>query len=322
MISYEQAGVSIERSNALVEILRKNRKTENVDGFAGLYEHAIFPEYYLAACTDGIGTKVIPLIERGLHRTIAQDLVAMNLNDLICTGAKPLFFLDYFATNRLDVESTAKFILSLREELEKYGCALLGGETSELGELIKTGYFDVGGTMVGAIRKDKVLKPDNVRDGDIIIALKSSGAHSSGYSLIRKLHGDGLLSDEFFEAALEPTHIYAAEIIALVELGVLNSAAHITGGGLGGNLPRAVPKHLCAKIYKEKIETAKQPLFLELERLVGECEAHRTFNMGVGFCLVCNSGYQDQIFEACKRFEPFVIGEVTKNEENTNICFR
>ncbi|MDR1168101.1 MAG: phosphoribosylformylglycinamidine cyclo-ligase [Heliobacteriaceae bacterium] len=319
MISYKESGVSIENGDLLTEIIRKDMKTDNIGNFAGLYEHPYIPEYYLAGCTDGVGTKVIPLSQRKKYETIAIDLIAMNLNDLICTGAKPLFFLDYFATNTLNVEAASAFILALRKELEKYGCTLLGGETAELGDLVKEGHFDVGGFMTGIVRKDKVLKKENVKEGDVIIALKSSGPHSNGYSLIRKLHDSGLLNDELFEAALEPTYIYANEVISLTERGAVHAAANITGGGIEGNLVRSIPEHLCAVVYKNKI--IKQPLFEELQKLAGEDEAYKTFNMGVGLCLITDTARKDAVFETCKAYEPFVIGEVVKNEKNTNFCF-
>ncbi len=317
MISYEGAGVSIERGDLLTSLIRKDSKSDNIGGFAGLYEHPYIPEYFLAGCTDGVGTKVIPLIERKAYETIAKDLIAMNLNDLICTGAKPMFFLDYFATNSLDVDAASKFVIALRKELEKYGCTLLGGETAELGDLVKEGHFDVGGFLVGIVKKDKVLKRENVKEGDTIVALKSSGPHSNGYSLVRRLHDKGLLSDELFEAAMEPTHIYANEVIDLTERGLIHAAANITGGGIEGNLGRSIPKELCAVVYKDKI--TKQPIFEELQKLVGEDEAYKTFNMGVGLCLMTDK--PDEVMEACKVFEPFIIGEVVKNEKNTNICF-
>lgn len=320
MISYENSGVSIKNGDLLTEILRKDMKSDNIGNFAGLFEHPYIPEYYLAGCTDGVGTKVIPLIEHKKFETIAIDLIAMNLNDLICTGAKPLFFLDYFATNKLDVDVASKFVLALRSELEKYNCTLLGGETAELGDLVKAGHFDVGGFMVGIVRKDKVLSRENVNEGDIIIALKSSGPHSNGYSLVRKLHSDGLLNNEYFEKALEPTYIYANEFDKLTENQLINAAANITGGGIEGNLCRSIPKHLCANVYKDKI--TKQELFIELQRLTGEDEAYKTFNMGVGICLIAPSKNKDKIFEICKKYEPFVIGEVVKKGETAGVCFK
>lgn len=321
-ISYEDSGVSIQAGDMLTQILNKEVKSDNIGNFAGLYEHPYIPDYFLVGCTDGVGTKVIPLAQRNLYKTIATDLIAMNLNDLICTGAKPLFFLDYFATNKLDVEITSKFVIALKNELAKYNCTLLGGETAELGDLIKQDHFDVGGFMVGIVKKDSVLKRENIKTDDIIIALKSSGPHSNGYSLIRALYDEGQLSDNLFEVALEPTHIYAKEICELVEKKLIHACANITGGGIEGNLVRSISDGKCAIIYKDKI--IKQELFEKLEQLVGEEEAYKTFNMGIGFCIIAQKSNKEEIFKICAKYEPTVIGEITqkfKNEEKSKIHF-
>lgn len=307
-ISYEDAGVSIKAGDMLTQILNKEVKSDNIGNFAGLYEHPYISDYFLVGCTDGVGTKVIPLAKRGHIETIAIDLIAMNLNDLICTGAKPMFFLDYFATNKLDVEITSKFVIALKNELVKYNCTLLGGETAELGDLIKQGHFDVGGFMVGIVKKDSVLKRENVKTDDVIIALKSSGPHSNGYSLIRALHDDGQLSDELFEIALKPTYIYANEINELVEKKLIHACANITGGGIEGNLVRSVPDNKTAVVYKDKI--VKQELFAKLEKLVDKVEAYKTFNMGVGFCIIASSEHKEEIFTICEKYEPKVIGKI------------
>lgn len=317
-ISYEDAGVSIKSGDMLTEILNKEVKSDNIGNFAGLYEHPYIPDYFLVGCTDGVGTKVIPLAQRGLVSTIATDLIAMNLNDLICVGAKPLFFLDYFATNKLDVDITSKFVIALKNELAKYNCTLLGGETAELGSLIAEGHFDVGGFMVGIIKKDAVLSKNNVEENDIIIALKSSGPHSNGYSLIRALYDRGELSYELFEKALEPTHIYALEINELVEKKLIHACANITGGGIEGNLVRSVPSDKTAVVYKNKI--VKQELFEKLQELTGEDEAYKTFNMGVGFCIIAKRENFDEISRICEKYEPTIIGEVVAKKEN-NISF-
>ncbi len=318
--TYEDAGVNIEAGNMLTDILNKEIKNDNIGNFAGLYEHPYIPEYFLAGCTDGVGTKVIPLAKRGLVDTIATDLIAMNLNDLICTGAKPLFFLDYFATNKLDVEVTSKFVIALKNELTKYNCTLLGGETAELGNLIKEGHFDVGGFMVGIVKKDAVLKRDNVREGDVVIALKSSGPHSNGYSLIRSLNDSGQLKNDLFEAALKPTYIYAKEINEIVEKDLAHACANITGGGIEDNLSRSIPGGKCAVIDKSKI--IKQPLFEELERLVGEDEAYRTFNMGVGFCIIAPEKKFEEISRICNKYEPAIIGKIELSNGRSKIYFK
>ncbi len=305
MLNYEQAGVSIQKADALTELIKQDVKSENIGMFAGLYEHAAFPEYYLVGCTDGVGTKIIPLIEKDRIETIAIDLIAMNLNDMICTGARPLFFLDYFAVNRLDVEITARFVKALKQGLAKYNCTLLGGETAELNDLVTPGHFDVAGFAVGLVKKDKILKKDNVKEGNVIIGLKSSGPHSNGYTLIRKvLFGSDL------DEALNPTHIYVEEILELCDKGLTNACANITGGGLEGNLERVIPEGLKLKIDRSKIPP--QPVFEKLLSLVDKEEAFKTFNMGVGMCIISSKENAPEIMEICAKYEPFILGEVIK----------
>jgi len=302
MLNYEQAGVSIEKADALTGLIKQDIKSENIGMFAGLYEHAVFPEHYLVGCTDGVGTKIIPLLERNKIETIAIDLIAMNLNDMVCTGARPLFFLDYFAVNKLDVEVAARFIKALKQELDKYNCALLGGETAELSDLVTKGHFDVAGFAVGMVKKDKILSKQNVEHGDVIIGLKSSGPHSNGYTLIRKV-----LSESEIEQALEPTYIYVNEILDLCDKNLIKACANITGGGLAGNLERVIPEGLQAEIDRGKIPS--QPVFEKLLSLVGE-EAYKTFNMGVGMCLITATDKVEEVIEICKKYEPFVLGKV------------
>lgn len=312
-IDYKTAGVDIEKADMLTAFIKNTVVSENIGAFAGLYETPFIPEYYLVSCTDGVGTKVIPLIEREEYETIATDLVAMNVNDLICVGAKPLFFLDYFATSKLDVEVTSKFIKALKEVLSGFNCTLLGGETAELNDLIAPNHFDVGGFVVGIVKKDKVLKKDNVNNGDLVIGLKSSGPHSNGYTLIRKLFEKGLLTESDMEQALKPTHIYVNEIIKLTDTNQLKVCANITGGGLAGNLERVIPEGLCAEIFRKNIPA--QPIFEKLESLVGQEEAYKTFNMGVGLCIIANPENKDEIFKTCAKYEPFILGNIVADSE-------
>lgn len=318
--TYKSAGVSVDAANMLTNILSKEIKSDNLSNFAGLVEHPYIPEYFLAACTDGVGTKVIPLIKRGLVETIATDLIAMNLNDLICTGASPMFFLDYVSTNKLDVELASKFIISLKNKLVEYNCSLLGGETSELADIVKEGCFDFAGFMVGIVRKDSVLDKNNVQAGDLIIALESSGPHSNGYSLIRKLHESAQLGSDLFEEALEPTYIYAKEIKELTDKKLIHTCANITGGGIEDNLVRSIPKGKCGVI--DKTRTVKKPIFEKLQKLVGEEEAYKTFNMGVGFCIIAPNKNADKILEICEKYNPRIIGRIEDEVQCSGIRFR
>jgi phosphoribosylformylglycinamidine cyclo-ligase len=307
-MNYEEAGVSIAKADALTALIQKEVKSENIGMFAGIYEHPVLPDHYLVGCTDGVGTKIIPLIKYDLIETAAIDLIAMNLNDMICLGAAPLFFLDYFATHSLDVEVTSRFIKALKNELKKYNCTLLGGETAELNDLVTEGHFDVGGFALGLVKKDKMLRKENVEAGDAIIGLKSSGPHSNGFTLIRKLHEKGLLSDNELKETLEPTHIYVNEILKLTEENAIKVCANITGGGIAGNIERVIPESLCAEIYIENIPP--NPLFEKLEELVGFEEAYKTFNMGVGMCIIASPEKVNEVIETCKGYEPFILGTI------------
>lgn len=306
--TYLNSGVDVFGADMLVKNIKGIVKKQTIGDFAGLFEHPIFEDYYLAACTDGVGTKIIPLIKKRDTKTIANDLFAMNINDLVCCGAKPLFFLDYIALNKLDVDLVSNLVEELNKILEKYSCALLGGETSELGDLILKNNFDISGFLVGAVKKDKLIDKNNVKKGDKVIALESSGAHSNGFSLIRKLYKDGLLSDDLFEKSLAPVRIYYDTVQKLNDKKLVKSCANITGGGILANLSRSIPKGLDLKIDYGKIKLT--PLFKRLLELVGEKEAYSTFNMGVGFCVVCSPCDLDEVVKICTDYNPFILGEV------------
>lgn len=306
--TYLNSGVDVFGADMLVKNIKGIVKKQTIGDFAGLFEYPIFEDYYLAACTDGVGTKIIPLIKKRDTKTIANDLFAMNINDLVCCGAKPLFFLDYIALNKLDVDLVSNLVGELNKVLEKYSCTLLGGETSELGDLILKNNFDISGFLVGAVKKDKLIDKNNVKKGDMVIALESSGAHSNGFSLIRKLYKDGLLSDDLFEKSLAPVRIYYDTVQKLNDKKLVKSCANITGGGILANLERSIPKGLGLKADYGKIKLT--PLFKRLLELVGEKEAYSTFNMGVGFCVVCSPCDLDEVIKICTDYNPFILGEV------------
>jgi phosphoribosylformylglycinamidine cyclo-ligase len=316
-LDYKSSGVNLVNADKLTELIAKSISNKNIGMFAGLYEHPVFNEYYLVGCCDGVGTKIIPLLEYGMTETIAQDLIAMNLNDLICLGAKPLFFLDYIAANKIDVALLAEFIDFLKKKLQTYNCILLGGETAELGDLVKKEHFDVAGFAVGAVKKENLLQKENVRENDIIIGLCSSGPHSNGFSLVRKLYNDGLLNETLYRDSLKPTHIYVNEIIELADKGFIKAAAHITGGGIEGNLSRAIPEGLQARVFENNIPQSE--LFKKLLDIVGKEEAYKVFNMGVGMCLIIDKDNKDKVLEVCKEYAPFEFGRVVKNEESSSV---
>ncbi|MFA7659507.1 MAG: phosphoribosylformylglycinamidine cyclo-ligase [Candidatus Gastranaerophilaceae bacterium] len=299
---YEKSGVNLSQAKKLNEKLSQNL---GISTFAG--KTFLSNGIKLVTCTDGIGSKIIPLYEKKLYKTIAIDVVAANLNDLVCTGATAVGFVDYLAVNKLASEAVFEIVRSIDEELKKYGCKLLGGETSEISELITQGNIDISGFAIGLITEGQGLNKKDVKAGDIIIGLCSSGIHANGFSLIRKLHKDEKLSDAEFEACLAPTHIYYNQVLELVGKKLVKSCANITGGGILSNLLRSVPENLSVRIDFDKIPPQK--IFQKLKTICGE-ELYEVFNAGVGFCIIADEANQDEIFEICKEFSPFVLGRI------------
>lgn len=308
--SYKQSGVHLKNAEILSQMLFSGLGSHNFSNFAGIFEHPALPDYYFSGTTDGIGTKIIPLIERRMYGTIALDLAAMNLNDLICTGAKPLFFLDYLATNVLDPKEISDFLKQLDLTLRIYNCALIGGETSELGDFIKKRLFDVAGFAVGLVKKDDLISKENVCEGDIIIGLKSSGVHSNGFSLVRKLYNDGVLDETEFEKTLAPTKIYVNEVLELCDKKLVSGLANITGGGILSNLARSIPNGLCA--YLKRRALPEIDVFKTLSKFVDTDEMFRTFNMGAGFCVITKAQNAEKVLEITKMYSPFIFGVVKK----------
>ncbi len=319
-LTYQKAGVNVNNADMLSGLIKESLKTANIGRFAALYEHPYIRDYYLVACTDGVGTKVMPLFQRNDMRSIAQDLVAMNLNDLVCTGAFPLFFLDYIATNNLEVDTVMNFVNELKNTLLQYNCALIGGETSELKDLIKENSFDVAGFAVGMLKKDKLLSSQNVKSGDVVIGLSSSGPHSNGFTLIRMLKEQGLIDDDLFEISLKPTNIYVKEILELCDQDLIKVCANITGGGVVSNLSRVIPEGYTAILDKKSIP--EQRFFKFIKEIIEEKEAYNTFNMGVGMCIIVADGCVQSTLDICKGYNPFIFGKIEKNEKNSRVWLR
>ena len=305
---YKSSGVDIDKADEIIKNISNKFKMNNLQNFAGLYSSDLFKDYRFFSCCDGIGSKIIPLIERGLSETIAADLVAMNLNDLITTGAKPMFFLDYIASNNLEGDIIQNTIENLKIVLNKYNCSLLGGEISELSCLIKENYFDIAGFIVGLAKKEDILDKNNVIKGDIIVAYPSVGIHSNGFSLIRKMHSNKILDNELFEKCLKPTKIYADLIYNLNQKKLIKSAANITGGGIYTNLSRSINNNLKLKLDYNSIPSQEIFEFLKKNIEINEC--YRVFNMGVGFCIICAKADVNKVLELSSEHNPFILGEI------------
>ncbi|MCA3168562.1 MAG: phosphoribosylformylglycinamidine cyclo-ligase [Burkholderiales bacterium] len=310
-LSYKDAGVDIDAGDALVERIKPMAKKtlregvlDGIGGFGALFEvPKRYREPVLVSGTDGVGTKLKLAFEVNKHDTVGQDLVAMSVNDILVQGAEPLFFLDYFACGRLDVETAAAVVGGIARGCELSGCALIGGETAEMPGMYPAGEYDLAGFAVGAVEKSQILTGQSIRPGDIVLGLASSGPHSNGYSLVRKIverSGVNLQADAgtvlgadyqgrpFGHVLLEPTRIYVKPLLAALQAlpGAIKGMAHITGGGLTENVPRVLPESVMAVIEAKAWARPAVFQWLQQEGGVAEAEMHRTFNCGIGMVLV------------------------------------
>lgn len=302
---YEKSGVNLSEAHKLNEKLAKNLQ---IKSFAGLTNSPLLGDLSLVTCCDGIGSKIIPLYERKLYKTIAIDVVAANLNDLICSGATAVGFVDYLAVNKLNSDAVFEIVNFIDEELKKCNCKLLGGETSEISELITENNIDISGFAIGLVKKGEELGKKDVKTGDIIIGLASSGIHANGFSLIRTLYAENKLTKEEFEICLAPTYIYYNCVSKLVEKHLVKACANITGGGILANLSRIVPENLKLELDYKKIPS--KPIFDKLKLICG-AEFYDVFNAGVGLCLIAEEKNTSEIFKICEEFSPFVFGKTT-----------
>ncbi|AEM78128.1 phosphoribosylformylglycinamidine cyclo-ligase [Thermoanaerobacter wiegelii] len=331
-MNYKDAGVNIDEGNKLVEMIKPIAKQtlneyvlEGIGGFAGLVEIKNYKNPVLVSSTDGVGTKLKIAFMMGKHDTIGIDLVAMCVNDIIVTGAKPLFFLDYFATGKLKSEVAVEVIKGIAEGCKIAGCALIGGETAELPGFYKEGEYDLAGFCVGVAEKEELIDTKLIKEGDAIIGLASSGIHSNGYSLVRKVFFEKNnfsvkdfipeLGMDLGDILLTPTKIYVKSIEALKGLKI-KGMAHITGGGFIDNIPRILRKSIDAKINKGSWEI---PAIFELIQRLGdieEREMYRTFNMGIGMVVIVDPSDVDKALEKLNGMgeKAYVIGEIVEGE--------
>ena len=326
--SYKDAGVDIEAGDALVEAIKPAARATNrpgvmggLGGFGALFDPraAGFKDPVLVSSTDGVGTKLLIAIETGMHHTVGIDLVAMCVNDLVVAGAEPLFFLDYFATGKLAVEHAVAVVRGIADGCQQAGAALVGGETAEMPGMYSSGHYDLAGFAVGAAERGDLL-PRHVAAGDVIIGLKSTGVHSNGFSLVRKIvqisglgwHDAAPFAEgkTLAEALLAPTKIYVKSLLALHRAGLLHAAAHITGGGLPGNLPRALPPDTVAVL--DATAWTPPPVFAWLAQTghVPADEMLRVFNCGIGMALVVKDAEAALALLADQNEDACVIGHI------------
>ena len=338
--SYAAAGVDIEAGYEGVKLMKKHVErtfipgvVSDIGGFGGLFapDFSGMTEPVFVSGTDGVGTKqrIAQLMDR--HDTVGIDCVAMCVNDIVCCGAKPLFFLDYIAIGKNLPEKVARLVAGVAEGCVQAGCALIGGETAEHPGTMAADDYDLAGFSVGIVDREKILDKNSVRPGDVIVALPSSGIHSNGYSLVRKVfdveHCDlgreiPELGMSLGEALLVPTRIYVRPVLSALEAARIHGISHITGGGFYENIPRSIPEGLCAKIEKAAVKT---PAVFDLIRQAGsipERDMFNTFNMGVGMSLTVSKDTADSAIAVLKGsgIDAYVIGEIVTGEDRICLC--
>ncbi len=335
-ITYRDSGVDIDAGNVLVAAIKGLAKSTqrpgadtDLGGFGGLFDlkSAGFRDPVLVAANDGVGTKLRIAIDTGRHATIGIDLVAMCVNDLVVQGAEPLFFLDYFAVGKLDVEVARTVIAGIAQGCRQAGCALIGGETAEMPGHYQGQDYDLAGFAVGAVERGEILPRDDVAEGDVLIGLPSSGVHSNGYSLVRRLVAEEKLawdakapfdaSRSLAEALLEPTRIYVRPVLAALEAtggadGAIKALAHITGGGLSENLPRVLPARVAARVDLASWQAPAVFGWLARAGRLDDAEMLRTFNCGIGMVIVTAKADADGLVRVLQEWgeAPYVIGDI------------
>ncbi len=343
-MTYADSGVDIDAGDEAVRRIQQHirrthgpRVINNPGGFAGLfrldYNEQLFRRNYrdpvLVACTDGVGSKVMLACELGVHDTVGIDCVAMNVNDLIVQGAEPLLFLDYIGIHSVEPQMIERLVEGVARGCELAGCALVGGETAELPDVYKPGDYDLAGFSLGVVELSRAMDATRVEPGDVVLGLESDGVHSNGYSLVRriisarklklsKVYPDLDPSRTLGEVLMTPTRIYAQQIVraqrAYTVKKVITGMAHITGGGLAGNLVRSLPGDVNAEIDWSAWETPAVFRFLQERGNVDEAEMRRVFNMGIGYCLIVRPGFADATAKRLKKMGESVhtIGRITK----------
>jgi len=329
--TYKKSGVNINAADNFVNFISKvsskkkgKKKFSNIGGFGSITS---IPQGInqpkIVACTDGVGTKIEIANTLNKYDTIGIDLVAMSVNDLIVQGAKPLLFLDYISINKIDLKKLKSIIKGILEGCRLSGCELVGGETAEMPGTYEKGKFDIAGFAVGVVGKNKILTKNRIKKNNLILAVPSSGLHSNGFSLVRYLINQkkiNIKKNKFLKSELlEPTKIYVSEVLKLIDQSLINGCANITGGGLSDNIKRIIPNKMTANIDLNQIKTLN--IFKWLKKNgISEKEMLKTFNCGVGFCLIINSKDLKKVTKYFSRdYKPYVIGKISKGNNKVKL---
>ena len=330
LFTYKKSGVDINSADKFVNFISKisskkhKKNNSNIGGFGSITDIPQgFKNPKIVACTDGVGTKIEIANLLKKYDTIGIDLVAMSVNDLIVQGAKPLFFLDYISINKINLNKLKSIIKGIVKGCKISNCQLVGGETAEMPGTYSKGKFDIAGFAVGIVSEKKILNKKKIKKNNLILAIPSNGLHSNGYSLVRHLlkrKKINLLKNKFLKKELiKPTKIYVNEILQLLDKDLIHGCANITGGGLVDNVKRVLPDGLCAEIDLEKVKTLKIFKWLRKNGINND-EMLKTFNCGVGFCLIIDSSNLNKIINFfSKEYKPYVIGKITKKKAKVKL---
>ena len=331
LFTYKKSGVNIKAADKFIRFIsnisskkRGNKKNSNIGAFGSVSDlPRDIKNPKIVACTDGVGTKIEVANLLNKYDTIGIDLVAMSVNDLIVQGAKPLFFLDYISINKIDLKKMKLIIRGIIKGCNISQCSLVGGETAEMPDTYEKGKFDIAGFAVGIIDKKKILNKSKIKNGDLILAVPSNGLHSNGFSLVRhllKVKKINIKKSPFLKKELiKPTKIYVKEILSLMKKNLLNGCANITGGGIADNISRIIPNKLCAEIDLNKIKPLNIFNWLKKNK-ISDKEMLKTFNCGVGFCLIINPKNIKKINKFfSKEYKPYIIGKISKSRNKVNL---
>ena len=326
--TYENSGVNINAADNFVKYivnLNKKKKSGNNNNNIGSFASITsipkgIKKPLLVSSTDGVGTKIEIANKLKKYDTIGIDLVAMCVNDILVQGAKPIIFLDYISIDKINLKKLKTIIKGVQKGCEISGCSLVGGETAEMPGTYSKNKFDIAGFSLGVVETKKLFRKSNIKKNDIVMAIPSNGLHSNGYSLVRNILNKNKINinrnNYLKKELMRPTKIYVKEVLNLIKKNLIHGCAHITGGGLPGNLIRIIPKNICAKIYLDKIKT--KPIFSWIKsKGVSDLEMLKTFNCGVGFCLIIKKRNINKVKKYFKKeFKPYVIGKLIKDKKN------
>ena len=331
LFTYKKSGVNIDAADNFVNFIssvsskkKGKKKFSNIGGFGSISSIPNnIKQPKIVACTDGVGTKIEIANTLNKYDTIGIDLVAMSVNDLIVQGAKPLLFLDYISINKIDLKKLKSIIKGIVNGCKQSSCELVGGETAEMPGTYEKGKFDIAGFAVGVVGTNKILSKNKIKNNDLVLAIPSSGLHSNGFSLVRYLINQkkiNIKKDKFLKTELlRPTKIYVKEVLNLIDKNLINGCSNITGGGLADNIKRVIPENLVAEIDLTKINPSKIFKWLKKNN-ISDKEMLKTFNCGVGFCLIINPKKLSKVKKYfTNRFKPYVIGKISKGKNKVKL---